>query len=99
MCACPDANALWTPPPPQLADDGDTDMEAVDGREDERGAHELHGNAEYAEANALLREMHFLRQLRKFQAARSVADRHHQQQQQLQHLQQAPAAYLRDPRY
>jgi hypothetical protein len=80
-------------------DDEDAEMEAVDGHEDPRG--EDGAAAEYAQANALLREMHFLRQLRKFQAARSVADRHQQQQQQLQHLQQhsPPAALLRDPRY
>lgn len=74
-------------------------MEVVDGLEDPRG--EADAATQYAQANALLREMHFLRQLRKFQAAHSVADRHQQQQQQLQHLQQhaPPAALLRDPRY
>lgn len=83
----PDANDKWTPPPSSLQlamDDGDTEMEDAAGVDCQA--------EEYRDANALLREMHFLRQLRKFQAARRAAERHAQQPQ------LPPTPYPRAPR-
>lgn len=82
------------------ADDGDAEMEAVDEQQGELGDGTT--NRDYVTANALLKEMHYLRQLRKLQSERRVAS--HSESAlllplPLQHqLQYYPPPALRDPR-